>query len=95
MPTEPNPDVPNKKTGSLSAGIILTGLGLVFLLANFHIIPRISHSWPLILIVVGAALVFGAMRDGKRSLSSDKTPPGPGGPPPTPVVPPGTKSTTG
>ncbi len=88
MPTEPQPDVPNKKTGSLTAGIILAGLGLVFLLANFHIIPRISRSWPLILIVVGAALVVGAMRDGQRSRSSDTPPPDPGDPP-VPQVPPG------
>jgi hypothetical protein len=95
MPTEPHADVPYEKKGSLSIGIILTGLGLVFLLANFNIIPRMSRSWPLILIIVGAALVVGAIRDGRHSRPSDTTPPDPGDPPPKPGVPPGTESTTG
>lgn len=88
MTTEPHPIiVPPKKTSSLTAGIILTGIGIIFLLTNAHIIPRISRSWPLILIVVGAALLVGAMRDGRQSQSSGTTPTDPGTPPPSPVVP--------
>ena len=94
MTTEPHPDVPTKKKGSLSAGIILIGIGFIFLLTNFHIIPRMSRSWPLILIVVGAALLVGAMYDGRHYQSSGTTPPNPDGPTPLPVVSPEEKSTT-
>ena len=52
--------------GRLTAGLILTGLGLVFLLSNINVIPPIEDSWPLFLVVVGGALLFGAMRDRKK-----------------------------
>lgn len=87
MTTPPHTEIPTKQKGSLTAGIILTGIGLIFLLANAHIIPRMSHSWPLILIVVGAALLVGAMRDNRQPPSSDTTPRVPGVPPPPPGVP--------
>ena len=52
--------------GRLTGGIIVTGIGLVFLLANFGVIPHVGDSWPLFLVVVGGALLFGAMRDRKK-----------------------------
>ncbi|HUU46667.1 MAG TPA: DUF5668 domain-containing protein [Acidobacteriota bacterium] len=52
--------------GRLTAGFILTGIGLVFLLSNIDVIPSIEDSWPLLLVVVGGALLFGAMRDRKK-----------------------------
>jgi len=59
----------------LSGGIILTGIGLVFLLSNFHIIPHIGRSWPLILIVIGIALLAGALGHRRDSNSSPTPPP--------------------
>jgi putative Mn2+ efflux pump MntP len=38
-------------------GIILLGLGLLFLLSNLDIIPGLGKTWPLILIVIGIALL--------------------------------------
>jgi hypothetical protein len=58
----------------LTGGIILTGIGLVFLLSNFRIIPHIGRSWPLILIVIGVALLAGALGH-RRDSNSAPTPP--------------------
>jgi lia operon protein LiaF len=42
--------------------LVLIVLGVLFLLANFGLIPRLGHLfaqwWPLILIAVGAGLWF-------------------------------------
>ena len=45
--------------GKMVSGIILLGIGVLFLLNNFDIL-FIDESWPLILIVVGIALLVGA-----------------------------------
>jgi len=52
--------------GKAIGGIILLGVGLVFLLSNLEIIPDFREMWPLILVVVGIALLAGAV------LSRDK-----------------------
>jgi hypothetical protein len=57
--------------GRLVGGIIVTGIGLVFLLSNLDVIPGIGRTWPLFLVVVGFALLVGAM--GRR----DRSQPGP------------------
>lgn len=44
----------------LTAGLILVGLGLVFLLHQFDLL-RLRQGWPLILIAVGLALVAGTL----------------------------------
>ena len=46
----------------LIGGIILIGIGLVFLLSNWGIIPDFSESWPIVLVVIGFALLLGAIR---------------------------------
>jgi len=48
--------------GRLVGGIIVAGIGLVFLLSNLDVIPHIGKTWPLILVVVGFALLIGAVR---------------------------------
>jgi uncharacterized membrane protein HdeD (DUF308 family) len=58
--------------GSLTAGIILLGLGLIFLLSNLDLIPDLDETWPLFLIIVGVALVIGALRNRDKS---EPTPP--------------------
>lgn len=50
------------KRKSTLAAIILIGLGVLFLLANFGLIPRLgplfAQWWPLILIAVGGSMLF-------------------------------------
>jgi len=53
--------------GKLVGGIIVAGIGLIFLLSNLDVIPRIGRTWPLFLIVVGFALLVGAMRGRNQS----------------------------
>jgi fatty acid desaturase len=55
----------------LVGGIIVLGIGVVFLLSNLGVIPHIGRTWPLILIVVGFALLVGALR--KRDQSGPTT----------------------
>ena len=59
-------------------GAVLIVLGIVFLLANFDLVALgdLARFWPLILIAVGARLVFAGRGRGSGA------PPGP--PPPTP-----------
>jgi hypothetical protein len=58
--------------GRAFVGIIILGVGIIFLLANWGIIPSMHHTWPLILIVVGLAFLLGAGR--KRKDSSSQPP---------------------
>jgi len=58
--------------GMVIGGIIVLGIGVIFLLSNLDIIPHVGKMWPLILVVVGIALLIGAVikREPKKS---DKT----------------------
>ncbi len=56
--------------GKLVGGIIVLGIGLVFLLSNLDVIPNIGKTWPLILIVIGLALLAGAISRRDRSEST-------------------------
>ncbi len=56
----------DKTKGSITAGIILVGIGFVFLLSNLGIIPSLGETWPLFLIIIGASLLIGALRDKKE-----------------------------
>lgn len=47
--------------GMVIGGIIVLGIGILFLLSNLDIIPHIGKMWPLILVVVGLALLIGAV----------------------------------
>jgi hypothetical protein len=52
-------------------GVIVLGIGVVFLLGNLRIIPHIGEMWPLILVVVGIALLVGAIVK-KEAKKEDK-----------------------
>jgi hypothetical protein len=47
--------------GMVIGGLIVLGIGLIFLLSNLEIIPDLGRMWPLILVVIGVALLFGAI----------------------------------
>jgi hypothetical protein len=50
--------------GRMIGGIILTGIGLLFLLHNLNVID-FGDSWPFILIIVGLSLLVGAFAERK------------------------------
>jgi hypothetical protein len=58
--------------GMVMGGIIVLGIGVLFLLSNLDIIPDIGKMWPLILVVVGIALLIGAVikREPKKANKS-------------------------
>ena len=60
----------NDPRRNLIWGIILIGIGVIFLLSNWDIIPDIWESWPIILIVIGVALILVA----RRKEEEKKTP---------------------
>ena len=55
---------------SLIGGIILIGMGFVFLLSNLGIVPHIGTMWPLFLIIVGIAIILGGSRRSKKNSSA-------------------------
>ena len=59
-------------SGRTFVGIIILGVGVIFLLSNWGIIPSMHYTLPLILIVVGLAFLFGAGR--KHKVSSQQSP---------------------
>lgn len=67
----------NANHGQVQAGLIVLGVGVIFLLSNLGYIPDVGDMWPLFPIVVGIALIVGGlMRKGKRPASP--RPPGQG-----------------
>ena len=50
--------------GMYLAALILIGLGVIFFLSNFNIFSwlRFDKMWPVILILVGVVIIFGARR---------------------------------
>ncbi|MEW5924281.1 MAG: DUF5668 domain-containing protein [Candidatus Zixiibacteriota bacterium] len=61
-----------KKTnsGQIIGGIIVTGIGILFLLVNLGIIPGLEDTWPVFIIIVGLALIVGSMRKrGKKDVN--------------------------
>jgi multisubunit Na+/H+ antiporter MnhB subunit len=53
--------------GLLMGGIIMIGIGLIFLLINLDVLPNMGKSWPIIIIVVGIALIVGGFGKKKKS----------------------------
>ena len=47
--------------GMLIGGLIVLGVGVLFLLHNLGIIPDMDVVWPIFPIVVGVALIVGAL----------------------------------
>ncbi|MGB7063483.1 MAG: DUF5668 domain-containing protein [Candidatus Zixiibacteriota bacterium] len=68
------PDKKEERHGMMIGGLIVLGLGVVFLLANLEIIPDFGTMWPLVLVVIGIALLIGAMvkKDKKGEKEEDK-----------------------
>jgi hypothetical protein len=56
--------------GMVIGGLIVLGIGVIFLLSNLNIIPDFGKMWPLILVVIGIALLIGAMV--KREKGKEK-----------------------
>lgn len=65
------PDSKKDSRGSLIGGIILIGVGFIFLLSNLGIIPDIGSMWPLFLIIVGIAVILGGSKRIKKDTSSN------------------------
>lgn len=59
-------DSGDERRGMLIAGFIVTGIGVLFLLVELRIIPRIGEMWPVIPIIVGLALIIGGLRTGRK-----------------------------
>ncbi len=56
----------NDSRGMFVGGMIVTGIGVFFLLVNLDLIPHLGKMWPLFPIIVGVALIVGSF---KRSES--------------------------
>ena len=63
----------DQKNGPLMSGIMILGIGLIFLLSNLRIIPDLGKTWPLFLIVIGVSLVMRALRKEHAQESSAAT----------------------
>ena len=57
------------KRGSIVGGTILLGLGIFFLCVQMGWLPFLHRSWPVILIIVGVALLVGAYVKPRREQS--------------------------
>ena len=55
------------RRGSMFAGLVMVGVGTIFLLVNLGYIPNIGEMWPLFPIIVGLALIIGSMRKKKSA----------------------------
>ena len=64
----------NGRRGKMAGGIIMLGLGVLFLLNNFDVF-YLEESWPFILIIVGFALLIGALFKKKGPEPSEIPPP--------------------
>ena len=73
------------RSGALIAGVVLMGIGIVFMLENWHLgfsFWRVfAHCWPLLLIFVGLKKLYG-------HLTWQEAPPIPPQVPPPPPEPP-------
>jgi hypothetical protein len=47
--------------GMLIGGLIVLGVGVLFLLHNLGVIPDMDVIWPVFPIIVGIALIVGAL----------------------------------
>jgi len=67
-------DEKDDRHGMVIGGLIVLGLGVVFLLSNLDIIPDFGTMWPLVLVVVGIALLVGAVvkKETKQEKEEDR-----------------------
>lgn len=47
--------------GMLMGGLIVLGVGVLFLLHNLGVIPDMDVVWPIFPIIVGLALIIGGL----------------------------------
>lgn len=67
----------SKKTGSLFWGVLLIGIGVLFLLDNLGILyfdEIISDYWPLILIAIGLKIIVSASGNKKSEEPTTEVP---------------------
>jgi len=57
-PTPPPTQTPHRERTGLIGGLVLITLGLLFLADNFIPDVRFGDFWPLILIVIGAGMLW-------------------------------------
>jgi hypothetical protein len=58
--------------GMVIGGLIILGIGVIFLLSNLDIIPDLGKMWPLILVVIGIALLIGAVVKKEKGKKEDE-----------------------
>jgi hypothetical protein len=49
-----------EKRRPIISGVIWLGLGLFLLARQAELVPSISQSWPVILVIIGIAIICGA-----------------------------------
>ncbi|GEM_PF-3344021 len=59
---QPTPDKPRRGRGSIMAGSIILAIGAILLLQNYF--PQVTSKLigPVIIIIIGAAILFGGLR---------------------------------
>ena len=45
-------------SGNIFVGVIIVGVGLLFLLINLEVLPEMDKSWPGFIIIVGLAFIL-------------------------------------
>ena len=67
-------DEKDDRHGMVIGGLIVLGLGVIFLLSNLEIIPDFGTMWPLVLVVIGIALLVGAVvkKEKKKEKEEDR-----------------------
>lgn len=55
-----------ERSGMMIGGLIVLGIGILFLLINLGIIPGFKVIWPIIMIIVGLALIIGSFSNRKK-----------------------------
>ncbi len=63
--TTPSTTPRKRDRGSVIGGLVLIVLGLLFLADNFLDV-RFSDFWPLVLVAIGAGLLWRSREDGKE-----------------------------
>ena len=51
----------DESRGMLMGGLIVLGVGILFLLHNLGVIPDMDVIWPVFPIIVGVVLIVGAL----------------------------------
>ena len=60
------------RSGQMTGGLIVLGVGLLFLLVNMDILPPIRDTWPMFMIIVGLALIGGALFRKKKRTETEQ-----------------------